>query len=91
MAFPRDGKVWEAAIKKLKSGLMPPPGQKQPEKQAVAGLVTFLETTLDAAQTKPYAGTIPLRRLNRREYGNAVRDPHRPEDRSPPPTCRRMN
>src|ERR1700755_208123 len=44
--IPQDGKVWEAAIKKLKSGLMPPPGQKQPDKQAVAGLVTFLETTL---------------------------------------------
>ena len=32
---PQDGKVWEAAIKKLKSGLMPPPGQKQPDRKDV--------------------------------------------------------
>jgi hypothetical protein len=71
---PQDGKVWEAAIKKLKSGLMPPPGQKQPDQKAVSSLISFLETTLDSAQTKGYVGYIPLRRLNRREYANAVRD-----------------
>ena len=27
-AVPEDAKVWEAAIKKLKSGLMPPPGKQ---------------------------------------------------------------
>jgi hypothetical protein len=73
-SIPQEGKVWESAIKKLKSGLMPPPGQKQPDHQAVASFVSYLETTLDAAQTSPYAGYIPLRRLNRREYANAVRD-----------------
>jgi hypothetical protein len=73
-AIPQDGKVWEATIKKLKSGLMPPPGQKQPEGKAVASLVSWLETTLDAAQATPYTGYVPLRRLNRREYANAVRD-----------------
>lgn len=73
-SIPQEGKVWESAIKKLKSGLMPPPGQKQPDHQAVTNFVSYLETTLDAAQTRPYAGYIPLRRLNRREYANAVRD-----------------
>ncbi len=73
-SIPQEGKVWEAAIKKLKSGLMPPPGQKQPDGKAVKGFVSFLETTLDAAQARPYAGSIPLRRLNRREYANAIRD-----------------
>ena len=71
---PEDAKVWEAAIKKLKSGLMPPPGNKQPERAAVAGMVSWLESTLDKAQATPYAGYVPLRRLNRREYANAVRD-----------------
>jgi hypothetical protein len=71
---PQDGKVWEAAIKKLKSGLMPPPGQKQPDNKAVASLVSYLESTLDSAQSKAYVGYIPLRRLNRREYANAIRD-----------------
>ena len=52
---------------------MPPPGEKQPERAAVAGMVSWLETTLDKAQATPYAGYVPLRRLNRREYANAVR------------------
>ncbi|MEJ0039158.1 MAG: DUF1592 domain-containing protein [Gammaproteobacteria bacterium] len=73
-AVPDDAKVWEAAIKKLRSGLMPPPGKPQPEKAAVTNMVSWLETTLDKAQTTPYAGYVPLRRLNRREYANAVRD-----------------
>ncbi len=73
-AVPEDAKVWEAAIKKLRSGLMPPPGKTQPEPAAVAGMISWLESTLDKAQATPYAGYVPLRRLNRREYANAVRD-----------------
>src|SRR5687767_419139 len=60
----QEGKVFETAIKKLKGGLMPPPGKDQPTKEATAQLIAFLETTLDKAQAKPYAGHIPLRRLN---------------------------
>ncbi len=37
-------------------------------------MVNWLETTLDKAQATPYAGYVPPRRLNRREYANAVRD-----------------
>jgi len=73
-AVPDDAKIWETAIKKLRSGLMPPPGNKQPEQGARAGMISWLETTLDNAQTTPYAGYVPLRRLNRREYANAVHD-----------------
>jgi mono/diheme cytochrome c family protein len=71
----QDAKTWEAAVRKLRGGLMPPPGAKQPAKDSVTGLVSFLETSLDAgATTTPYAGRVPLRRLNRREYANAIRD-----------------
>jgi mono/diheme cytochrome c family protein len=73
-AVPEDAKVWEAAIKKLKSGLMPPPGSKQPERGAVTSMISWLETTLDNGQATPYVGYVPLRRLNRREYANAIRD-----------------
>jgi hypothetical protein len=72
---PKESKVWETAIKKLRSGLMPPPTEKQPDKAAVQSMVNWLESTLDKAQAvTPYAGFVPLRRLNRREYANAVRD-----------------
>ena len=71
----QDAKTWEAAVRKLRGGLMPPPGAKQPAKDSVTGLVSFLETSLDAgATTTPYAGRVPLRRLNRREYANAIHD-----------------
>ena len=71
---PEDAKIWETAIKKLRAGLMPPPGKPHPDAAARAGMISWLETTLDKAQTTPYAGYVPLRRLNRREYANAVRD-----------------
>jgi hypothetical protein len=70
-----DAKVWEAAVRKLRAGFMPPPGAKQrPDKQTVEGLIGFLETSLDATAAKPAPGRVPLRRLNQREYANAVRD-----------------
>ena len=34
----KDGDVWEKAIKKLKGGMMPPPGAKQPDRAAVLGI-----------------------------------------------------
>ena len=73
--IPNDAKVWESAIRKLRGGFMPPPGAKQhPDSQAVKGLISWLETTLDTTQVDPHPGRVPLRRLNRREYANAVRD-----------------
>jgi len=72
---PQNAKIWETAVKKLRSGLMPPPTEKQPDRAAVQSMVKWLETTLDQAQqAAPHVGYVPLRRLNRREYVNAVRD-----------------
>ncbi len=72
---PADAKVWEDAIQKLRGGFMPPPNAKtHPRPQVVKGLISWLETTLDRAETTPSPGRVPLRRLNRREYANAVRD-----------------
>ncbi len=70
-----DAKTWEAAIRKLRAGFMPPPGARErPDQQTVNSLIGFLETRLDAAGSKPAPGRVPLRRLNQREYANAVRD-----------------
>jgi hypothetical protein len=74
-SVPQESQIWEAAVKKLRSGLMPPPAEKQPDPAAVQSMVKWLENTLDKAQeTAPYTGYVPLRRLNRREYANSVRD-----------------
>jgi hypothetical protein len=70
-----DARIWETAVRKLRAGAMPPPGAKsRPDRQTVNSLAGFLETRLDAAQSVPAPGRVPLRRLNQREYANAVRD-----------------
>ena len=69
-----DAETWEAAIRKLRGGLMPPAGAKRPDKQAVAELISFLESRIDSAAAKPDPGRVPLHRLNRREYEYAIRD-----------------
>ena len=73
-AIPQDAKIWEQAVRKLRGGMMPPPGHKRPDNAAIKNLVSYLETTLDEPSTHPNPGRVPLRRLNRREYANAVHD-----------------
>lgn len=72
--IPHEAEVWEEAVRRLKGGFMPPAGADRPPEQDLRSLVTWLENTIDAAAVKPPAGNVPLRRLNRREYENAVRD-----------------
>src|SRR6187399_758215 len=69
-----DAETWEAAIRKLRGGLMPPAGAKRPDKQSTEQLISFLESRIDSAAAKPVPGRVPLHRLNRREYEYAIRD-----------------
>src|SRR5919201_2025484 len=69
-----DAKTWEAVIRKLRGGLMPPPGAKHPDGQSVVELISWLEKKIDAASADPPSGRVSLRRLNRREYAYVVRD-----------------
>ncbi len=69
-----DAETWEAAIRKLRGGLMPPAGAPRPDREAVVELVSWLESEIDEAARKPPAGRVSLRRLNRREYAHAIRD-----------------
>ena len=67
--------VWEAVIRKLRTGAMPPVGRPRPDKATYDAVVTWLETELDrAALASPDPGRPTLHRLNRTEYRNAVRD-----------------
>ncbi len=65
--------VWEAAVRKLRGNLMPPPGNKQPTQAQKDALVGWLETSLDARHETPRAGHVTAQRMNRTEYANAVR------------------
>jgi hypothetical protein len=69
-----DAEIWEAAIRKLRGGLMPPAGGPRPDAQTVDALATWLENEIDTAAAEPAPGRVSLRRLNRREYAYAIRD-----------------
>jgi hypothetical protein len=70
-----EAQTWEAAVRKLRGGLMPPGNAKQqPDKETVKAVISWLEGTLDAAAAQTTPGHVPLRRLNRREYANAIHD-----------------
>ncbi len=62
-------------IRKLRAGMMPPPGARRPDDTALLGLATALEARVDAAAAlKPNPGWRPFQRLNRAEYTRAVKD-----------------
>jgi hypothetical protein len=71
-----NAEIWEKVMRKVQTGTMPPPNMPQLSAHDRRELLTFLETSLDAAAVaKPNPGrTETLRRLNRTEYQNAVRD-----------------
>jgi len=69
------GDVFEKAVRKVRGRVMPPPGARQPDAASADSLVSWLETTLDRAETKSHIpDRLVLHRLNRKEYSNAVRD-----------------
>jgi len=70
-----DAETWEKAVKKIRTGMMPPSGARRPERTALDGCATNLEQRLDkAADPNAALVTTALHRLNRTEYANAIRD-----------------
>jgi mono/diheme cytochrome c family protein len=71
----RDTETWEKVLAKLRTQAMPPPGRPRPSVASYAAFGSWLETALDrAASANPNPGRPTVRRLNRLEYANAVRD-----------------
>ena len=78
-----DAKSWEKVVRKLRAGMMPPPGKERPSRSDADAFASTLEGRLDeqagkAPAPEPGAGTAGsapvLHRLNRTEYANSVRD-----------------
>jgi cytochrome c551/c552 len=66
---------WEKVAVKLRTGEMPPPGRPRPDAATSRAVAAALERELDAAAAAhPHPGRVPVHRLNRSEYANAVRD-----------------
>jgi cytochrome c553 len=67
--------VWEKVVHKLNAGEMPPAGLPRPDAASLKAFSAGLTSDLDAAaRTTPYVGRPVIRRLNRLEYANAIRD-----------------
>jgi hypothetical protein len=66
--------VWEAVTRKVRTRAMPPQGMPRPDDATVASLTSWLTAELDRAAVVPNPGRPLLRRLNRAEYGNVIRD-----------------
>ncbi len=65
----------EKVVRKMRGQLMPPGGSKQPASTEARAFISWVEGDLDAAgAAHPTPGHVPLHRLNRKEYANAVRD-----------------
>jgi hypothetical protein len=74
-AVAHDPEIWEHAVRKLKTGMMPPAGAARPDRATLDALTLELENRLDLAATSaPMPGHTTLRRLNGSEYANAIRD-----------------
>jgi len=73
--FETSGATWEKLARKLRNREMPPAGMPRPDAATYDALVKYIETGRDhLAEVKPNPGRPTLHRLNRTEYGNAVRD-----------------
>src|SRR6185436_95193 len=65
----------EKMIRKLRAGMMPPSTARRPEPDQIKALFTALESRVDrAASLNPNPGSRPFQRMNRAEYGRAVKD-----------------
>lgn len=73
--FVGDPKLWRNVLRQLHERAMPPPGKKQPSdaerEQLMAGIRRALVEYAPAVRAP---GRVTLRRLNRAEYNNTIRD-----------------
>lgn len=67
---------WLSVLKQLKNGTMPPSDQPRPLAEEAQELIDWISKQATAAEDVRHAtqGRVVLRRLNRAEYANTVRD-----------------
>jgi hypothetical protein len=67
--------IAERMIRKLRAGMMPPPGVPRPGGDTLLALVETIERRIDeAAAAQPNPGSRTFQRLNREEYQASIRD-----------------
>ncbi len=67
---------WLSVLKQLKAGTMPPVGKPRPTEHETQALIDWIGNSVAAAEKERSTtqGRVVLRRLNRAEYANTVRD-----------------
>jgi mono/diheme cytochrome c family protein len=67
---------WLAVSEQVRSGAMPPKGKPRPPEKDVTALTDWIRERVETAESARIAnqGRVPIRRLNRAEYENTVRD-----------------
>ncbi|MBU6293792.1 MAG: DUF1592 domain-containing protein [Planctomycetes bacterium] len=67
---------WDKVAKALRTGEMPPDGKKRPSADSSNRINQWIDEKALGVRCdgKPSPGRVVLRRLNREEYGNAIRD-----------------
>ncbi len=72
----RGRKVWNNVLKMVRDGDMPPRDQPRPAPAEADAFLSHVEAVFDYADrhAKPDPGRVTMRRLNRTEYKNTVRD-----------------
>lgn len=72
----RDPNTWEKMLGKLRTGEMPPPEDPRPHPETLAAVTAWIERELERVDrlAPPEPGRITIRRLNRTEYNNTIRD-----------------
>src|SRR6201986_643898 len=73
--LPANQATWEKIRRRLSLGEMPPKGMPRPPKEQITQFTSWLAKSLDdQAAAHPDPGHATVRRMNRVEYANAVRD-----------------
>lgn len=70
-----DRRLWLAVLKNVRAGVMPPPGEPRPDAEQIRALESWIKAEafgLDPDHPDP--GRVVVRRLNRVEYRNTIRD-----------------
>ena len=71
-----DYELWEKIIRLVKEHQMPPPDEPQPSSEEIVAVSAALEVELSSfdCTSEKHPGRVTIRRLNKAEYDNTIRD-----------------
>lgn len=72
----QDYDLWEKVLRLIRDRQMPPPEEVRPTSEELVGIIGALQNELASfdCTTQQHPGRVTLRRLNKAEYNNTIRD-----------------